>query len=91
MSLSLSTLGAEQGTMSKAGLRRHELGVGLRTFSAGSAADHGNFGFARARAAAKVAIAAAHARWGDDKNRGANVNIVRGTARKGRGCRGADE
>lgn len=81
--------------MSKAGLRRHELGVGLRNVSAGSAADRGNFGFAHgghAHAAAKGAIAAAPCEaWGDDKNRGAGVNFVGGTARKSRCCRGADE
>ena len=47
--------------------------------SAGSAADHGNFGFAHAHAAARSV-------GGDDKNRGANVNIV-----GGRCCRGAGE
>jgi hypothetical protein len=52
--------------MSKAGLRRHELGLGLRTFQR-ERADHGNFGFAlggNAHAAAKPVIAAAHAKRG---------------------------
>jgi hypothetical protein len=76
--------------MSKAGLRRRELGVGLRTFQRRARPIAGISGSRMPMPQQRSQSSSCEA-WGDNKNRGANVNIVGGTARKGRCGRGADE